>query len=96
MAVFYSAQDFARALLALLPSGRVWPKDLESTQGLFMQALAQVYVRQTARSRNLVVDAFRRQRWNCFPNGRTPLVYLTLAPAHRLRLGSASHRLWPD
>ena len=58
MAVFYSAQDFARALLALLPSGRVWPKDLESTQGLFMQALAQVYVRQTARSRNLVVDAF--------------------------------------
>ena len=33
-------------------------KDLESTQGLFMQALAQVYVRQTARSRNLVVDAF--------------------------------------
>ena len=26
MAVFYSAQDFARALLALLPSGRVWPR----------------------------------------------------------------------
>ena len=57
MAVFYSAQDFARALLALLPSGRVWPKDLESTQGLFMQALAQVYAADGTVA-YLVVDAF--------------------------------------
>ena len=61
-----------------------------------MQALAQVYVRQTARSRNLVVDAFPATTVELLPEWENTLVYLTLAPAHRLRLGSASHRLWPD
>ncbi|WP_307850306.1 YmfQ family protein [Paraburkholderia aspalathi] len=43
---------------ALMPRGRVWPKDADATQTQVLSGLVQVYARNTARANNLLVDAF--------------------------------------
>lgn len=54
----YSASDYAAALLALLPTGRVWPKDGASEQAALMRAFAETFVRLDARAQTLLIDAF--------------------------------------
>lgn len=54
----YSAADYLSAMQALMPRGRVWPKDADATQPQVLSGLVQVYARNTARANNLLVDAF--------------------------------------
>lgn len=58
MTASFSAQDYLGALQALMPRGRVWPRDLDAAQTSLLLALAQVYERNDARSRALLVDSF--------------------------------------
>ena len=53
-----TADDFARALLALLPRGRVWPKEPDAIQAATALGLSGVYAWQTSRANNLLIDAF--------------------------------------
>jgi uncharacterized protein YmfQ (DUF2313 family) len=53
-----TADDFAHALQALLPRGRVWPREPDAVQSATARGLSGVYAWQTARSNNLLIDAF--------------------------------------
>jgi uncharacterized protein YmfQ (DUF2313 family) len=54
----FNREDFAQQLLALLPRGKVWPRDLNTTIRSVMDGLAVTYERGQARANNLLVDAF--------------------------------------
>ncbi|KWT89364.1 MULTISPECIES: putative phage tail protein [unclassified Variovorax] len=57
-APFFSAADYLAALQALLPRGRVWPRDADAVQTKALIGLAPTYERQNARSNQLLIDAF--------------------------------------
>lgn len=50
--------DYQRALLALLPRGKVWPRDLDGLQTHVLGAFAPTYRRSGDRGLALLVDAF--------------------------------------
>ena len=54
----YSASDYLGALQALMPTGRVWPRDSDAVQTQVLSGLVQTYVRNNARASNLLIDAF--------------------------------------
>jgi uncharacterized protein YmfQ (DUF2313 family) len=53
-----TAADFLSALQALMPRGRVWPRELDSVQAETLAGLAPTYERQTNRANYLLVDVF--------------------------------------
>lgn len=53
-----TADDFTNQLLALLPSGKVWPRDLDSAMRATLAGLSPTYARNLARGNNLLVDSF--------------------------------------
>lgn len=57
-ASLYSFADYKAALLALLPSGRAWPKAPGSEVEAVMAGLAPTLVRLDARAQTLLADAF--------------------------------------
>ncbi len=57
-AALFTAEDYKAALLALLPTGRVWPKDPDATQYAVLSGLAPTFERLDARAQTLLVDAF--------------------------------------
>lgn len=54
----FSDEDYTGALLRLLPSGRAWPKDVDSVQYAVAAGLAPSLRRLDARAQSLLVDAF--------------------------------------
>lgn len=54
----YSVADYTAAIQALLPRGRVWPRDPDATLTQVAAALAAIYQRSNARANYLLVDAF--------------------------------------
>lgn len=54
----FSADDFTSALKALLPRGRVWPKDIDSNLTKFLAGLAPTFSRNSNAASNLLGDAF--------------------------------------
>lgn len=54
----YSAADYQRALQALMPQGKVWPRDPDAVQAKVLAGLAVSYERQNQRANNLLADAF--------------------------------------
>lgn len=54
----YEASDFLRALQALMPRGRAWPREPDAVMTQVLTGLVQAYARHTARSNYLLVDAF--------------------------------------
>ena len=54
----FTADDFTAALQALLPRGRVWPRDPSSTQWQVLAGLSKVYERSSDRAAQLITDAF--------------------------------------
>ncbi len=54
----YSSADFLRAMQALMPRGRVWPKDQDAVQTQVLSGISQSFARHTERSNYLLVDAF--------------------------------------
>jgi uncharacterized protein YmfQ (DUF2313 family) len=57
-APLYSASDYLNALQALMPRGRVWPKDPCSVQSQTLACYAPTFVRSNQSAANLLVDAF--------------------------------------
>lgn len=54
----HSAEDYAGALRALMPRGRVWPDDPSSVQSQVLHALAASLARLDAAAADLIVDTF--------------------------------------
>lgn len=73
-APLYSAADFLAAFQALMPRGRVWPRDADAVQTNVLSGLSPSQARQNARSNQLLVDAF-------------PVSTIELLPEWELTLG---------
>lgn len=58
MAALFKAADYRDALLALLPRGRVWPKEPGSAQYRLMTGFAPTFERLDARAQALLFDLF--------------------------------------
>lgn len=54
----FSADDFTALLLAQMPTGAAWPRDLDAVMPQVMAAMAPTYARLAARDLNLLTDAF--------------------------------------
>ena len=63
----YSAADYLTALQALMPRGRVWPRDGDATQTKLLAGLTPIYERHNARSIQLLVDAFPTTTFELLP-----------------------------
>lgn len=63
----YTAGDFLSALQALMPRGRVWPRDPDATQAKVLAGLTKIYERQTIRSGQLLDDAFPLTTYELLP-----------------------------
>lgn len=57
-APLYSASDYLSAMQALMPRGRVWPRDAGTVQAGVLAGLTNSYAVQNARANYLLVDAF--------------------------------------
>ena len=73
MTASFSAQDYLGALQALMPRGRVWPRDLDATQTRLLLSLAQVYERSDGRSRQLLIDSFPQSAVELLPEWEAAL-----------------------
>jgi uncharacterized protein YmfQ (DUF2313 family) len=67
LAPLFKAADFLTAMQALLPRGRVWPRDPETVQTKVLSGLAPCYERQTARANYLLVDGFPKTTVELLP-----------------------------
>jgi uncharacterized protein YmfQ (DUF2313 family) len=67
------AADFLVAMQALLPRGRVWPRDPDSVQAKVLSGLAPSYERQTARANYLLVDSFPATTYELLPEWEATL-----------------------
>ncbi|MFZ6724718.1 YmfQ family protein [Undibacterium sp. MH2W] len=54
----YSEADYLTALQSLLPTGRVWPRDPNSTQVSVLSGLVPSIARHNVAANNLLIDAF--------------------------------------
>lgn len=69
----FKAADFLAAMQALLPRGRVWPRDADTVQTKVIAGLAPSYERQTARANYLLVDAFPATTYELLPEWEATL-----------------------
>lgn len=69
----FKAADFLAAIQALLPRGRVWPRDPDTVQTKVIAGLAPSYERQTARANYLLVDAFPATTYELLPEWEATL-----------------------
>ncbi|TCK43975.1 uncharacterized protein YmfQ (DUF2313 family) [Paraburkholderia sp. BL8N3] len=68
-----TAADFLAAMQALLPRGRVWPRDQSTVQAKVLSGLAPSYERQTARANYLLVDSFPATTYELLPEWEATL-----------------------
>lgn len=54
----YSASDFATVIHALMPRGKVWPRDPTAVMAQVINGLAPTFARHTAANNQLLIDAF--------------------------------------
>ena len=66
-APFYTAADYLSALQALMPRGRVWPRDSDATQTKALSGLTPTCARQNIAANNLLVDAFPSSTFQLLP-----------------------------
>lgn len=69
----FSASDYQAALQALLPRGRIWPRDPDATQSKALAGLTVVYERQNARANQLLIDAFPATTYELLPEWESTL-----------------------
>lgn len=72
-APLYSTDDYLAALQALLPRGRVWPRDPDATQTKALSGLTQSYARNNLRAGQLLVDAFPATTFQLLPEWESTL-----------------------
>lgn len=65
--------DYLRAFQALMPRGRVWPRDPDAVQTQVFTGLTQIYARNTARANYLLVDAFPATTYELLPEWEATL-----------------------
>lgn len=78
-APLYSAADYLGALQALMPRGRVWPRDTTAVQSKVLAGLTRSYAVQNARSNALLVDAFPATTNELLPEWESTLGLPTVA-----------------
>lgn len=78
-APLYSAADYLGALQALMPRGRVWPRDTSTVQASVLAGLANSYAVQNARANYLLVDAFPKTAIELLPEWEASLGLPALA-----------------
>ncbi|NUB17341.1 DUF2313 domain-containing protein [Azospirillum brasilense] len=69
----FTRADFRSAAQALLPRGRVWPRESGTVQGQVLDGLAASYERQTADAAALLVDAFPASTTQLLPEWEASL-----------------------
>lgn len=65
--------EYAAALLALLPRGRVWPREAGTVQAQTAAAMVPAWVRSEARARALLADAFPASAQELLPDWEASL-----------------------
>ncbi|ARL91030.1 YmfQ family protein [Burkholderia pseudomallei] len=68
-----TSADYLRAFQALMPRGRVWPRDPDAIQTRVFTGLTQIYGRQTERSNYLLVDSFPATTYELLPEWEATL-----------------------
>jgi len=66
-APIYTAADYSAALAALLPRGRVWPKEADSVQFQVLGSFSPSFARSNGAANDLLVDAFPASTFNLLP-----------------------------
>lgn len=69
----YSASDYLAALQALLPKGRVWPREIDATQTQVLAGLTPVYEKNNARANDLIAEAFPATAYELLPEWEASL-----------------------
>jgi uncharacterized protein YmfQ (DUF2313 family) len=69
----YNAADYLSALQALMPRGRVWPRDADATQSKVLSGLVPTYVRQNARANALLGEALPITTFELLPEWEATL-----------------------
>lgn len=69
----YSAADYLAAMQALMPRGRIWPRDASTTQSKVLAGLTKSYEAQNARANNLLIDAFPKTTTELLPEWEASL-----------------------
>ncbi|QOT75047.1 YmfQ family protein [Cupriavidus basilensis] len=73
LAPVLTSADFLRAFQALMPRGRVWNAEPDSIQTKAAAGLSPSYAAQTARSNNLLIDAFPATTYELLPEWESTL-----------------------
>ncbi|MBV2180881.1 MAG: YmfQ family protein [Castellaniella sp.] len=73
MTPIFRAADFLQAFLALLPRGRVWSRDTDAVQNQALMGLNTIYESNSARSRQLLTDAFPASTYELLPEWEATL-----------------------
>ena len=68
-----TSADYLRAFQALMPRGRVWPRDQDAIQTQVLSGLTQIYSRQTGRSNYLLADSFPGTTYELLPEWESTL-----------------------
>ena len=64
----YAAQDYLAALQALLPRGRVWPREAEAVQTQVLAGLTQIYAATDERALDLLTETFPPTTYELLPD----------------------------
>lgn len=73
LAPILSAADYAGALLKLLPRGRAWSRDADTTRAAAFTAFGATFARLSARAVNLLTDAFPASTLELLPEWESSL-----------------------
>ncbi|SIT43655.1 conserved hypothetical protein [Paraburkholderia piptadeniae] len=65
--------DFLTVLQALMPRGRVWPRDADAVQTKTLAGCAPTFTRLTARANQLLVDGFPASTYELLPEWESSL-----------------------
>jgi len=65
--------DFLAALQALMPRGRVWPRDADAIQTKTLAGCAPTYTRLTSRANNVITDGFPASTYELLPEWEAAL-----------------------
>ncbi|MBR8054136.1 YmfQ family protein [Burkholderia vietnamiensis] len=68
-----TAADYLAVLQALMPRGRVWPRDQDAIQTKTLAGCAPSFARHAARSKNLITDGFPESAYELLPEWESAL-----------------------
>lgn len=68
-----TSADYLRAFQALMPRGRVWPRDPDAVQTKVFSGLTQIYARNTDRANYLLIDSFPATTYELLPEWESTL-----------------------